>query len=111
MLGSGGSAPHRSEGWGCWGVHDPPQYTSSTPLGMFWVGSEEAQMGSGVTVYILIQLKRIIINISVFALFVFSKGDSVDKKIDLENVGPLSQYLIPAKICAYRYTYPENLGF
>ena len=37
------------------------------PLGMFWVGSEEAQMESGGTVYNLQQLKRIGINIFVFS--------------------------------------------
>ena len=45
-------------------------------------------MESGVTVYILKQLKRIGINIYVFAKIVCSKGDSVDKKNDLENVAP-----------------------
>ena len=51
----GGSAPPRSEGWGGLGGPRPPR---STPFGMFWVGSEEAQMESGGTVYIFKQLKK-----------------------------------------------------
>ena len=61
-------------------------------------------MESGDTVYILKQLKRIGINIFVFAQFVCSKGDFVDKKMTskiLPPPPPPSQYLIPAKICGY----------
>ena len=45
-------------------------------------------MEFGGPVYILKQRKRIIIKIFVFAYFVCSKVDSVDKKNDLENFGP-----------------------
>ena len=73
---------------GFWGGPLPSPVHLQYPLGDVLVGSEEAQIKYGVTVYILKQLKRIIINIFVVAKFVCSKGDSVDKEIDLENVGP-----------------------
>ena len=44
---------------GGWGSTTPQKY----PFGMFWVGSEEAQMESESTVYIFKQLKRIRIKI------------------------------------------------
>ena len=61
MLGFWGVRPPPGwkAGWG-WGGPRPPR---STPFGMFWMGSEEAQMESGGTVYIFNQLKRIIIKI------------------------------------------------